>query len=638
MEDRQLLVLYGSQTGTAHDVADRVTREAKRRYFATRTLAMDDYNVTSLIQEQLVVFVCSTTGQGDPPDNMRMFWKFLLRRDLPSSSLSRLQFAVLGLGDSSYQKFNVVGKRLQKRIEQLGGEVIQDLGLADDQHDLGVDAVVTPWLSKLWDTLLNMYPLPPGLQIIASDICPPSKYKVHFLDTENGVGDHSVQSESESESSPDVTGQSESESSPDVTVDQPVTPVAAPSFLCPFHARLVSNRRVTSPDHFQDVRLIKLDTAGSGISYSPGDVVMVQPQNSPDTVDEFISMLNLDPDRRFQLEQNDADSPLPPHIPNPCSVRWLVSHYLDINAVPRRSFFELLWYHAGGEPDSDAQLEREKLAEFCTAEGQEELYNYCNRVKRNIREVLQDFTKTCAQIPFEYLFDLIPPLQPRAFSIASSPSAHPDELHILMAVVRYRTKLHLPRLGVCSNWLANINVEEEKKESRGGGGAATTVPIWVKRGTIRFPSDPNVPLIMVGPGTGLAPFRSAIHQRCAGGKGGLVLFFGCRSENKDFFCKDEWTDFTQQGLLKVFTAFSRDQEEKIYVQHRVREQGALLWKMIQEQNAYFYIAGNAKSMPDDVKEALVDVVSKQGAMTSVDATLYVQQLEKSRRFQVEAWS
>ncbi|KAK3755557.1 hypothetical protein RRG08_012779 [Elysia crispata] len=628
MEERRLLVLYGSQTGTAHDVADRITREAKRRHFAIRTLPMDEYNVTSLIHERLAIFVCSTTGQGDPPDNMRMFWKFLLRRDLPSASLSGLQFAVLGLGDSSYQKFNVVGKRLQKRIEQLGGQTIHDLGLADDQHDLGVDAVVTPWLSKLWDTLLEMYPLPPGQEIIASDVCPPSKYKIHFLDTQNGHIDHSVQSQSLS---------SGSNIAADAQSNQPVAS-ATPSSLCPFHARLISNLRVTHPEHFQDVRLIKLDITGSAISYSPGDVVMIQPQNSPDTVDEFISMLNLDPHRRFKLQQNDPDVPLPPHIPNPCTTRWLVTHYLDINSVPRRSFFELLWYHAGGEPDSDAELEKEKLAEFCTAQGQEELYNYCNRVKRNIREVLQDFTQTCARIPFEYLFDLIPPLQPRAFSIASSPSAHPDQLHILMAVVRYRTKLHLPRLGVCSNWLANINLEDEDTESNAGGEKVTTVPIWVKRGTIRFPSDPNVPLIMVGPGTGLAPFRSAIHERCTGDKGGLVLFFGCRSESKDFFCADEWKHFTQEGLLKLSTAFSRDQEEKIYVQHRIREQGALLWKMIHEQNAYFYIAGNAKSMPDDVKEALTDVINKHGAMTETEATLYVQQLEKSRRFQVEAWS
>lgn len=575
--------------------------------------------MTSLIQERLVVFVCSTTGQGDPPDNMRMFWKFLLRRDLPSTSLSGVKFAVLGLGDSSYQKFNVVGKRLQKRLEQLGGLPLHSLGLADDQHDLGVDAVVTPWLSKLWDTLLGLYPLPPGLDVIASDVCPSPKYKVEFLDTAYKSNSYSTEN---TRSSGQSNGQVKEFS------DQiRMTSGMPPSFLCPFHAQLISNQRVTDPEHFQDVRLIKLDIADSGISYSPGDVVMVRPENSPYTVEEFLSMLNLDPDKYFRLLQNDPDTPLPPEVPNPCSIRWLVTHYLDINSVPRRSFFELLWYHAGGEPDSDAQLEKEKLAEFCTSQGQEELYNYCNRVKRNIREVLQDFTKTCAQIPFEYLFDLIPPLQPRAFSIASSPKAHPDELHILMAVVRYQTKLHFPRLGVCSNWLANFDFQQ-------GG----TVPIWVKRGTIRFPPNPNTPLIMVGPGTGLAPFRSAIHERCAEGKGDLILFFGCRSESKDFFCADEWKHFIELGSLQLFTAFSRDQEEKVYVQHRIREQGALIWKMIHELNAYFYIAGNAKSMPDDVKQALTDVISTHGNMSEIEAASFVQQLEKNRRFQVEAWS
>ncbi|BFZ20446.1 hypothetical protein BsWGS_23485 [Bradybaena similaris] len=613
MEERRLLVLYGSQTGTAQDVADRVVREAKRRHFSARAVALDSYNVANLIQEPLVIFVCSTTGQGDPPDNMKMFWKFLLRKDLPSNSLCQLHFAVLGLGDSSYQKFNVVAKRLQKRLEQLGGQAICALGLADDQHDLGVDAVVTSWLADLWNTVLDMYPLPPGVDIVSSDICPQSKFKVRFIKDETPVNGH-------------LAFHDRIEGSRVLNMPLGVEPDLSagriPDSLCPYHARLVSNKRITAADHFQDVRLIKFDISGSNIRYLPGDVVMIQPENMPDSVEEFLSLLGVSPEQQFILEQNDPDVPLPANFPNPASVRWLVTHYLDFNSVPRRSFFELLKYH------SDDELETEKLEEFCTAQGQEELYSYCNRVKRNILEVLQDFCKTTARVSFEYFFDLIPAIQPRAFSIASSPKAHPNEVHVLMAVVNYRTKLHRPRRGVCSTWLSSLSPDEK----------ALSVPIWVKQGTIRFPNDPNIPLIMVGPGTGLAPFRSVIHERCTGSHGGLVLFFGCRSQLKDFYCADEFRRLMDTGNLQMFTAFSRDQEEKIYVQHRIRENGSLLWTMINEERAYFYIAGNAKNMPDDVKEALHDVISKHGSMGVEEATLYIQNLERSRRFQVEAWS
>ncbi|CAG5115516.1 unnamed protein product [Candidula unifasciata] len=613
MEDRRLLTLYGSQTGTAQDVADRVVREAKRRHFSAKSVAMDSYNVANLIQEPLVIFVCSTTGQGDPPDNMKMFWKFLLRKDLPSNSLCQLHFAVLGLGDSSYQKFNVVAKRLQKRLEQLGGHSIFPLGLADDQHDLGVDAVVTPWLADLWKAVLDIYPLPPGVEVVSSDICPQSKYKVKFIKDKPSVNGHSA-SYGHREPSPVLTTQP--------VVEPDLSPGRIPDALFPFPAHLLSNERLTAADHFQDVRLIKFDITGSNIRYLPGDVVMIQPENMPDSVEEFLSLLGVDPEQQFVLEQNDPDVPLPANFPSPCSVRWLLTRYLDFNSVPRRSFFELLKYHA------DDELELEKLEEFCSPQGQEELYSYCNRVKRTILEVLEDFSKTTARVPFEYFFDLIPALQPRAFSIASSPKAHPNELHILMAVVNYRTKLHRPRRGVCSTWLSSLSPDEN----------VLSVPIWVKKGTIQFPNDLAIPLIMVGPGTGLAPFRSVIHDRCTGSHGGLVLFFGCRSQFKDFFCADEFRSLIEAGHLQMFTAFSRDQDEKIYVQHRLRENGSLVWKMIHEERASFFIAGNAKNMPDDVKEAVCDVISKYGSMSAENAMMYIQNLEKGRRFQVEAWS
>uniref|UniRef100_A0A2C9KVX5 Flavodoxin-like domain-containing protein n=1 Tax=Biomphalaria glabrata TaxID=6526 RepID=A0A2C9KVX5_BIOGL len=229
-----LLVLFGSQTGTAQDCAEKIVREAKRRHFSSRAVAMDLYNVANLLNEELVVFVCSTTGQGDPPDNMKTFWKFLLRKDLPATSLTNMKFAVLGLGDSSYQKYNVVAKRLQKRLDQLGACSILKLGLADDQHDLGLN-----------DYMMNI------------------------------LGDE------------------------------------------------------------------------------------------------------------MTMGRNDWgwNVPLPPKFPDPCTVQWLVTHYLDINSVPRRSFFELLKYH------SQDELEKEKLEDFCSAQGQEELFSYCNRVKRTILEV-----------------------------------------------------------------------------------------------------------------------------------------------------------------------------------------------------------------------------------------------------------
>lgn len=166
MVTRNLTILYGSQTGTAQDLAEQIWRESKKYHFNGSVMAMDSYNIQSLINEKFVVFVCSTTGIGDEPDNMKSFWKFLLRKSLPTNSLTAVHFAVLGLGDSSYSKFNFVAKRLNKRLQQLGGDIIIPIGLGDDQHDLGSSAVSLPWIAELWTRLAELCPLPNGLKVL----------------------------------------------------------------------------------------------------------------------------------------------------------------------------------------------------------------------------------------------------------------------------------------------------------------------------------------------------------------------------------------------------------------------------------------------------------------------------------------
>lgn len=163
---RKLTILYGSQTGTAQDLAEYIWRESKRYHYTGTVVSMDKYDITKLIEEQYVVFVCSTTGQGEQPDNMKRFWKFLLRKSLPPDSLNGMNCAVLGLGDSSYEKFNFVAKRLNRRLQQLGATILIPIGLCDDQHDLGPSAVYESWLNELWNALLFRAPLPVGLTLL----------------------------------------------------------------------------------------------------------------------------------------------------------------------------------------------------------------------------------------------------------------------------------------------------------------------------------------------------------------------------------------------------------------------------------------------------------------------------------------
>ncbi|KAJ8379615.1 hypothetical protein SKAU_G00003930 [Synaphobranchus kaupii] len=596
MSPPSLLVLYGSQTGTAQDTAERIGRQAKRRWLQVRVEALDKYNVANLIAESLVVFVCATTGQGDPPDNMKKFWRFLFRRSLPASSLCRLDCAVLGLGDSSYPKFNFIAKKLHKRLAQLGASTLLPLGLADDQHDLGPDGVIDPWLSAFWDRVLTLYPPPRGQEPLREDELLPPRFVFHFLDdvTEN------------------LTIQSEA-----LDKEQ----LRPSSQVHPFMARVVSNQRVTHASHFQDVRHIEFDTTGSDIEYSPGDVVMIRPNNCSENVEQVCQILRLDPTRQFILRPAEGET-VPAHLPQPCTLGYLLESFLDIGCVPRRSFFELLSCFATNE------LETEKLTEFCSAEGQDELFTYCNRPRRTAVEVLVDFPHTTADITVDYLLDLFPEIQPRSFSIASSLLAYPNRIHILIAVVQYKTILKKPRKGLCSTWLASLDPTQGE----------VCVPLWTKKGIMSFPRDMSSVVIMVGPGTGVAPFRSALQERTAQGKTGNVLFFGCRSSSKDFYCQRDWEEMERAGQLTLFTAFSRDQEDKVYVQHRVKEQAALLWDLITNRNGHFYIAGNSKQMPAAVCDALKEVFQSEGGLSATQAEDMFDAMERTGHFQSETWA
>ncbi|CAN8000134.1 unnamed protein product [Ixodes hexagonus] len=506
----RFLILYGSQTGTAQDVAERIGRYAKRYRFRVSVQAMDEYPITDLINEQLVLFVCATTGQGEEPDNMKCFWTFLLRKSLPVDSLRGMSYAVVGLGDSSYQKFNFTAKRLQRRLAQLGGECLLEPLYADEQHEFGPDGMLDPWLEKFWKTVLGRYPVPPGLQPVSEDVLPAPRYQVvHPVATDDKVNVVPQQSEEQ------------------------------------FRSPVLSNQRVTNPSHFQDVRLVKFDIKGSDITFVPGDVVLVFPENPDEDVAEFFNLFSLEPNKVLHIVPTEHGTPLPQLLAHPITLQTCVRKYFDLSHIPKRSFFELFWHFA------DNELERERLRELGTTSGQEDLVDYVIRPRRTVLEVFSDFHQTTSKVPLAYLFDLIPPIRPRSFSIANSPLVHPGEIHILAAIVNFRTKLKKPRRGLCTTYLARLQSNDHPK-----------VAIAVKKGSLRMPAN-GAPIVMVGPGTGCAPFRAMIQDRCCRSVGGNLMFFGGRSVKGDFFFEEEWGGLEARGLLELVTAFSRDQDHKM---------------------------------------------------------------------------
>ncbi|XP_056647644.1 NADPH-dependent diflavin oxidoreductase 1 isoform X1 [Diorhabda sublineata] len=594
-ENEKITVLYGSQTGNAQDLAERIWRESKRYYFLSSVKPLDDYNIVNLVNETCVIIVCSTTGEGDEPDNMKKFWRFLLRKNLSPNSLSNLRFAVFGLGDSSYTKYNFAAKRLYKRLLQLGANQLLPIGLGDDQHDLGYDAEADPWIEKLWNTLLQLYPLPSTVQPL------PKNYKV--------------------EPRWKIFSCINNESKLNIRRKSIYSVIKKPN---DFTARIIQNKRITASNHFQDVRLIKLKCENQ--QYSPGDVVVLRPRNLKWKIQEFYDVLTtngvkITPETKITVEQNDPTMTVPEVLTQEVTFEELCSEYFDLMSIPRRYTFQIL------AQLTDSELEKEKCLEFTTAEGQQDLYSYTYRPKRNIVEVLQDFPHATKNLNLEILLEIIPPIKPREFSIASSCRAHVKEIHVLLAVVKYKTKLAKERYGLGSNFLAGLKEGDE-------------ITGWVKKGSFKFSSDPNIPVIMVGPGTGVAPFRSYIFERCLeddSNEKNLFLFFGSRYKDKDYLCKEDFEDISNKQKLNLITAFSREQDEKVYVQDKIKENKHLVWDAL-KQNAHIFVAGSAKNMPKDVRRAFVEVCQECGNMAEEEANMYIGKLEKNGRYQTECWS
>ncbi|CAG8628141.1 8417_t:CDS:10 [Dentiscutata erythropus] len=571
LSNRHLLILYGSQTGCAQDIAERIYRQARRRHFKTRVYPMDDYERENLINERLVIFICSTTGQGDEPSNMRKFWKYLLRKNLPNDILNQMNFAVFGLGDSSYVRYNWPAKKLFKRLLQLGAQSILPRGDGDDQHYLGIDGTLDPWLKNLWEIIMENYPLTPNLEALSDDILlyPLVSIKIFRIEFVNQKFDENKEKTSNGE----------------------------------IYVRLVKNERVTAHDHFQDVRHIELDVDGAEFKYVPGDVAVIRPKNLSEEVNEVIKMMDLSniADDAFVLIPNDEDHKIPTHWNFPLTLRKLFEDYLDIFSTPRRSFFEFLKFFVTNEDHI------EKLKEFCSAEGQDDLYAYNQRVRRTISEVLQDFSS--AEIPLEYIIDMFPEIQPRQFSISSSLKAHPGQIHLTVAIVKYKTKLQKPREGIQK--LRQFHHE---------------------RGTMGLPASTSTPIILIGP-----VMRAFLEERIYEGATENYLFFGCRYQDKDYYYKDQWKQYVDEGQLRVFVAFSRDQDKKVYVQDILKENAQLVWDIVHEREGYIYISGKSDNMPTDVMDAFKYIFISEGGMSEVDAGKYIKTLEMSRRYQQEVW-
>jgi len=361
------------------------------------------------------------------------------------------------------------------------------------------------------------------------------------------------------------------------------------------------NRKLTGEGSEKDTHHYEISLQGSGLTYEAGDALGIMPTNSPELVDEILKALDYD-------GEEEVSSPEGEKMP----IRLALLRKYQIRA-PHLEFLNAMTDHAAAD---------QYLKELINADVGTELDKFLWG-----REII-DFLLESPGVKFEpeEFVSLLKKLQPRLYSIASSLKAHPEEVHLTVDTVRY--EIHgRKRKGVCSDFLAER------------AGKDTPVPVFIQASKhFRVPENNDMPIIMVGPGTGIAPFRAFLEERKAtGAEGRNWLFFGAQKSSCDFFYKEELETYQTEGVLTRFdTAFSQDQNYKIYVQTRMMEKAKELWNWL-EQGAHFYVCGDASRMAKDVDKALHEIVKIAGDRSEEAAGEYIQKLKCDKRYQRDVY-
>jgi sulfite reductase (NADPH) flavoprotein alpha-component len=536
-----LTIIYGSQTGNAKGIAVAYQAKASEAGIPATVVSMADYKPRQIKNETHIAIVVSTHGEGEAPDDAVELHEFLGSKKAPK--LPNLKYAVLGLGDTSYEFFCQTAKDFDTRLATLGATAVVERVDCDVDYDSAAAKWQDDILAKIKDDLTA------------------KTTQVPVAAAANTASVASIYSKKN-----------------------------------PFSGTLLASQKITGRDSVKDIRHIEISLEDSGIQYQAGDALGVYFLNDADIVARVIGAYGLDASASVTVAGNSMS--LNDALTEKCELTLAYPTFIKGLA----------------DTTNDAALvallaDKAALREYL--------------VPRQIVDIAIDYP---VAITAQQLVDACRPLTARLYSIASSQAEVEDEVHLTVALVEYDAH-GFTHQGGASGYLSK-RLEE---------GAA--VKVYVENNdNFRLPTDPNTPVIMVGPGTGIAPFRAFMQERDAqDAQGNNWLFFGNPNFTQDFLYQTEWQGYVKSGLLsKVSLAFSRDQAEKIYVQHRLVEQGAEVYKWL-EQGAHFYVCGDANHMAKDVEQALLDIYQTHGKQTADEAKKSLLALRKAKRYQKDVY-
>ena len=520
-------IFYGTQTGTSENLAEDIFINLSNNNISASNTCLSELNLDKLKTIKKAIFVISTYGEGEMPDNAQLFWSDL--SSITAPSMENVEYAVLALGDTSYEEFCAAGKHLDLRMEQLGGKRI----LERIDCDVDYEDKSSIWISELSKIL--------------------------------GSKDENVKNEISKEKW---------------------------NRKNPFSATITKNILLSGKDSNKEIRHYEINIDGSKLDYEVGDSINVFPINDDKLVGAILSKLNVGKQQVCEKYERSYFN--------------ILKYDFEIS-IPTKNFLKKM------EPF----LKNDEFSELLKTESKEKLDSYLYGM--DILDIL-NLNKNIS-IDISNFINFLTPLQHRAYSIASSQKVHNNKIEITVSTVRWTFKDRIHN-GVCSNFLSKSDNSLQK------------VNIFLsKNNSFRLPENDDVPIIMVGPGTGLAPFKAFLEERDArNAQGKNWLFFGDQTERHDFIYKDILIGMKDRGLINNLSlAFSRDQKEKIYVQNKLDENGADVFNWL-EDGAYFYICGDAQKMAKDVEKSLELLIKKNGNFSDDEAKNYLTELKRQKRF------